>query len=345
MAFAQLTYRESLRDIEASLNAFHNKLYHLGIRSKISKSTIADANDKRDWRIYADFAQILIKIARPLYKDDDIGIDLDQMVYALDSSTIDLCLTLFPWAKFRKKKAAIKLHTLLDLHGNIPVFISITEGKIQDVNILDILIPEQNAIYLIDRGYIDFSRLYNLTQNNSYFITRAKSNLNYRVLDYQPVDKTSGLRCDQTICLTGINTSKKYPERLRRIHYYDKENKKKLIFLTNNFILPALSIAKLYKSRWQVELFFKWIKQHLRIKSFYGTSVNAVKVQIWTAICIYLLIIIIKRKFKLTHNIYTILQVLSVSIFEKTPILEAFSNVDELKHNDNLCKQLNLFEL
>jgi len=345
MTFAQLTYRESLRDIVVTLNAMRKKLYHIGIRSPIKKSTLADANEIRDWRIYADFAMHLISIARPMYVDEDIGVELDQMVYALDATTIDLCLSVFPWAKFRKRKAAIKLHTLIDIHGNIPLFIWITDGKVHDVNVLDILIPEPGSIYLIDRGYIDFSRLYTLAQNLSFFITLAKSNLRYRRLSSSPVDKSTGLRSDQIILLTGINSSREYPEKLRRIHYVDVEQNLRLVFLTNNFILPALTIAKLYKCRWQVELFFKWIKQNLRIKRFLGTSQNAVKTQIWTAICVYLLIAIIKKKLKLEESLYTILQVFSVSLFEKMPILQAFQSVDVEEFVEDDCNQLNLFEI
>jgi hypothetical protein len=345
MAFAQLTYRESLRDIEVTLNAMRKKLYHIGIRTAIKKTTLAKANELRDWRIYADFALHLISIARPLYANEDIGIELDQMVYALDATTIDLCLSVFPWAKFRKKKAAVKLHTLIDVHGNIPLFIWITDGKVHDVNVLDILIPEPGSIYLIDRGYIDFSRLYTLTRSGSFFVTLAKSNMQYRRISSSAVDKSTGLRSDQLIMLTGIKTSEEYPEKLRRIHYYDAEQDLRLIFLTNNFVLPALTIAKLYKCRWQVELFFKWIKQNLRIKRFYGTSENAVKVQIWIAICVYLLAAIIKKKIKLEESLYTILQVFSVSLFEKMPILQAFQDIDGKEYEHKDCIQLNLFKL
>ena len=345
MAFAQLTFRESLRDIESTLNAMRKKLYHIGIRTAIRRTTLAKANETRDWRIYADFAHILINtaIARPLYANEDIGIELDQMIYALDATTIDLCLSVFPWARFRKKKAAIKLHTLIDVHGNIPLFIWITDGKVHDVNVLDILIPEPGSIYLIDRGYIDFSRLYNLTQAQSFFVTLAKSNMQYRRISSSPVDKSTGLRSDQIIMLTGINTSKEYPEKIRRIHYYDSDQDLRLIFLTNNMTLPALTIAKLYKCRWQVELFFKWIKQNLRIKRFFGTSENAVKTQIWIAICIYLLVAIIKKKLKIEESLYTILQVLSVSLFEKMPILQAFQSIDSDESISVDGIQLNLF--
>ena len=343
MAFAQLTFRESLRDIESTLNAMRKKLYHIGIRTAIRRTTLAKANETRDWRIYADFAMHLISIARPLYANEDIGIELDQMIYALDATTIDLCLSVFPWARFRKKKAAIKLHTLIDVHGNIPLFIWITDGKVHDVNVLDILIPEPGSIYLIDRGYIDFSRLYNLTQAQSFFVTLAKSNMQYRRISSSPVDKSTGLRSDQIIMLTGINTSKEYPEKIRRIHYYDSDQDLRLIFLTNNMTLPALTIAKLYKCRWQVELFFKWIKQNLRIKRFFGTSENAVKTQIWIAICIYLLVAIIKKKLKIEESLYTILQVLSVSLFEKMPILQAFQSIDSDESISVDGIQLNLF--
>lgn len=345
MAFAQLTYRESLRDIEACLNALQSKLYHLGIRSKISKSTLADANNSRDWRIYSDFAQVLINIARPLYAKEDIGLELDEMVYALDSTTIDLCLTLFPWAKFRRRKAAVKMHTLIDIHGSIPVFIHISDGKMHDVNVLDILEIEAGSIYLVDRGYIDFDRLYNINKCNAFFITLAKSNMKFRRIYSHQSDISNGIHSDQTIALTVPKSRKEYPEKLRRIHFYDSEHQNHLYFLTNNFNFTAGTIAKLYKCRWQVELFFKWIKQHLRIKAFYGTSENAVKSQIWIAICIYVLLAIIKKKLNSEMSLYTILQVASVSLFEKMPINEAFSvqNIREL--TDRTCIQLNLFDL
>ena len=342
MAFAQLTYRESLRDIEACLNALRSKLYHLGIRTQICRSTLADANNIRDWRIYADFAQILINIARPLYINDDIGVELDEMVYALDSTTIDLCLSLFPWAKFRRRKAAVKMHTLIDIHGSIPVFIS--DGKMHDVNILDILEPDPGAIYLIDRGYIDFSRLYNITTNNAFFITLAKSNMQFRrVYSHQP-DFTKGIHLDQTIALTGVKSRIEYPVKLRRVHFYDVEHLN-LYFLTNNFVYPSTTIAKLYKCRWQIELFFKWIKQHLRIKAFYGLSENAVKSQIWIAICVYVLLAIIKKKLNIEKSLYTILQVASVSLFEKIPLKEAFSDENICELTIEHCNQLNLFDL
>jgi hypothetical protein len=342
MAFAQLTYRESLRDIEACLRGARPKLYHMGIRSKISRNTIAHANETRDWRIYADFAQVLIKIARELYAEEDFGLELDQTVYAFDSTILDLCLSVFPWAKFRKGKAGIKLHTLLDLQGNIPVIIRITPAKIHDINILDDLLFETGAIYIFDRGYMDFARLYRIHQSRAFFLTRAKSNFVFKRLYSQPVDKSTGVRADQIIMVTGFYTLKDYPEKLRRIRYFDKGTKKRLVFLTNNFDLPAITIAQLYKCRWQVELFFKWIKQHLRIKAFYGTTENAVKTQIWIAISIYVLVAIVKKRLKLDRSLYTILQILSVSLFEKTPILQVLSAADydnDTPYDDN---QLNL---
>lgn len=345
MAFAQLTYRESLRDIEACLNAMQNKLYHLGIQGPISRSTLADANENRDWRIYFEFAQVLINIARPLYAKDDVGVELENMIYALDSTTIDLCLSLFPWAKFRQAKAAIKLHTLIDIHGPIPLFIWITDGSVHDVNILDLLEPEPGAIYLFDRGYIDFLRLYSISTSKAFFVTRAKSNLQFRRLYSHSANKTEGVHCDQTIMLTGNIVSTEYPEKLRRIHYYDSEHQLHLIFLTNNFALPPLTIAKLYKCRWKVELFFKWIKQNLRIKTFFGLTENAVKTQIWIAIAIYLLVAIIKKKINLEISLYTFLQVISVIIFEKMPILQAFQDIDIKEQETQSCIQLNLFEI
>ena len=343
MAFAQLTYRESLRDIEVCLKALRSKLYHLGIRSAIPRSTLADANNIRDWRIYADFAQILINMARPLYSHDSIGIELEEMVYALDSTTIDLCLTLFPWARFRRHKAAVKMHTLIDLHGSIPVFVWISDGKMHDVNILDVLEPEPGAIYLIDRGYIDFERLHKIALGNAFFVTLAKSNMQYRRIYSHQSDIFNGVHSDQTIKLTGVQSKKDYPEKLRRVHYYDAKHLKHLYFLTNNFTYSAITIAKLYKCRWQIELFFKWIKQHLRIKAFYGLSENAVKTQIWIAICVYVLLAIIKKKMGLKISLYTILQVASVSLFEKSLLIEAFSDVDAYETNNDPCIQLNLF--
>ena len=344
MSFAQLTYRESLRDIEVCLNSQKNKLYHMGIKVNISRSTLAYTNENRDWRIYADFAQVLINIARPLYSKESFGVELSNIVYALDSSTIDLCLSVFSWAKFRKRKAAIKLHTLLDLRGNIPVFIRITDGKVHDVNILDDLIIEPGAIYIMDRGYLDFTRLNKINLSSAFFVTRAKKNTQLRRLYSRTVDKSTGLRCDQTVILTIKKSAKEYPEKLRRIKYYDSENKKQLIFLTNNFILSALTIAHLYKCRWQVELFFKWIKQHLRIKAFYGTSENAVKTQIWIAISTYVLVAIIKKQLKLGISLYTILQILSVNLFERSPILQVLSDINEQNKITNHDIQLNLFD-
>jgi hypothetical protein len=345
MAFAQLTYRESLRDIEACLRAMQSKLYHMGIRSRISRSTLADANENRDWRIYGDFAQVLIHIARGLYIEEEFGVELDQTVYALDSTTIDLCLSLFPWAKFRKHKAGIKLHTLLDLRCNIPTFIRITEALVHDVNILDDIIPEAGAFYIMDRGYLDFGRLYIFHQCLAFFITRAKGNFQFRRLYSQPIDKSTGLRCDQTIVLTSFYPAKDYPEKLRRIHYVDKETEQNLVFLTNCFTLPAITIAQLYKCRWQVELFFKWIKQHLRIKAFFGTSENAVKTQVWIAISVYVLVAIIKKELNLDLNLYTILQILSVTLFEKVSILQVLMEAGYKTDSNGSCNQLMLFDL
>jgi transposase len=320
-----------------------NKLYHMGIRGRVSRSTLADANENRDWRIYADFAQILIHIARDLYNDEQFGIELEETVYALDSTTIDLCSSLFPWASFRKTKSAIKLHTLLDLRGNIPVFIEITDGKVHDVNILDVLIPDPGFYYIMDRGYIDFGRLYLLHQDSAFFVVRAKTNLKFRRLYSHPIDKSTGLKCDQTIILTGLNAPKDYPEKLRRIRYFDKETKNNFMFLTNNLTLPAFTITQLYKCRWQIELFFKWIKQHLRIKSFYGNSENAVKTQIWIAICVYVLIAIDKKRLNLDITLYTFLQIISVSVFEKEPILQIVTNSEYKIQHSHSCNQLNLF--
>jgi len=323
MAFAQLSYRESLRDIESCLRAMHNKLYHLGIRARVSKSTLAYANENRDWRIYADFAQVLIHIARDLYADDDFGVELDETVYALDASTIDLCLSLFPWARFRKTKGAIKLHTLLDLRGSIPSFISVTEGNVHDVNVLDELIPEPGAFYIMDRAYLDFERLYLLNQYMAFFIIRSKSNTRFRRLYSHPIDKSTGLRCDQAIVLTGIHTKKYYPDKIRRVKFFDDQKDRSFSFLSNNFLVPALVVAELYRCRWHVELFFKWIKQHLRIKAFYGTSENAVKTQIWIAVSVYVLVAIVKKQLRLDDvSLYTILQILSVTLFEKAPLLQ-----------------------
>lgn len=325
LAFAQLTSRTSLRDIELCLNALEPKLYHVGFRGSIARTTLAKANENRDWRIYADFAHILIARARQLYAGDPLEVALGQTVYAFDSTTIDLCLTLFPWARFRRRKAAIKLHTLIDLRGNIPCFIHVSTGKMHDVNALDHLPLEPGAFYLMDRGYIDFARLYGFVEQAAFFVTRAKKNLQSRWLRRRPVDKTLGLRCDQTIVLTGPTTARAYPAPLRRIKYVDPETGKRLVFLTNNFMLDALTIAKLYKSRWQVELFFKWIKQHLHIKAFYGTSENAVKTQIWIAMSVYVLVAIVKKELKLERSMNEILQILSLTLFEKTPLFEALT--------------------
>lgn len=345
MAFAQLTYRESLRDIETCLRSMQPKLYHMGFRSKISRSTLAYANENRNWRIYADFAQVLIHRARRLYIDDDFGIELDPTVYALDSTTIDLCLSLFPWAHFRQHKAAVKLHTLLDLRGNIPSFIEITDGKLHDVNILDDLIAEPGSFYIMDRGYLDFLRLYFLHQSAAFFVIRAKKNLKARRLYSHSIDKSTGLRSDHTILLNTLQSAKDYPEKLRRIRYFDIELNKNLTFLTNNFILPAFTIAQLYKCRWQVELFFKWIKQHLRIKSFYGTSENAVKTQVWIAVSVYVLVAIIKKQLNVELSLYAFLQILSVTLFEKLPMAQVVTNFDCRIHQDGSLNQLLLFDL
>jgi hypothetical protein len=344
MAFAQLTYRESLRDIEACLRSVGGKLYHMGFRGKVARSTLADANESRDWRIYADFAQVLIAIARPLYACDPIGIDLDQSVYALDSTTIDLCLSLFPWAKFREHKAAVKMHTLLDLHGNIPTFIRITDGKVHDVNILDEIMPEPGAFYVMDRGYIDFQRLFVFTLSAAFFVVRAKSNVLLQRRYSHAVNKATGVRSDQTVMLSSYESASAYPDPLRRVSYFDDETKKRLKFLTNNFTLPALTIAQIYKCRWQVELFFKWIKQHLRIKAFYGTSENAVKTQIWIAVSVYVMVAIIRKRLELDASLYQILQILSVSLFEKTPILCALQAIDEDANFADNVNQLILFD-
>ncbi|HEY6621096.1 MAG TPA: IS4 family transposase [Steroidobacteraceae bacterium] len=345
MAFAQLTYRDSLRDIEACLRALGGKLYHLGFRGRVARSTLADANETHDWHIFADFAQVLIRIARPLYAQDPMGVDLDQSLYALDSTTIDLCLSLFPWAKFRRRKAAVKMHTLLDLHGNIPTFIRVTSGDVHDVNILDEIAPEAGAFYVMDRGYIDFDRLYVFTLSSAFFVVRAKSNILLQRRCSRPVDKSTGVRSDQTVILSSFQSASVYPDPLRKVSYVDAETDQRLVFLTNNFTLPALTIAQIYKQRWQVELFFKWIKQHLRIKAFYGTSYNAVKTQIWIAVSVYVLVAIIRKRLGLKASLYQILQILSVTLFEKTPILRALQTTDpqfDLPNSDN---QLNLFSL
>jgi hypothetical protein len=344
MSFAQLTYRESLRDIEACLRAVASKLCHMGLRGKVSRATLADANESHDWRIFADFAQVLIAIARPLYAHDPIGIDLDQSLYALDSTTIDLCLSLFPWAKFQKHKAAVKMHTLLDLHGNIPTFISITDGKVHDVNILDEILPEAGAFYVMDRGYVDFERLYVFTLSAAFFVVRTKSNVVLQRRYSHPVDKSTGVRSDHTVILTAIDSAKAYPDPLRRVSYLDVETRKRFKFLTNNFRLPALTIAQLYKCRWQVELFFKWIKQHLRIKAFYGTSENAVKTQIWIAVSVYVLVAIVRKRLGLEASLYQILQILSVTLFEKTPVLRALQATDAENDLVDSGNQLTLFD-
>jgi len=345
MAFAQLTYRESLRDIESCLRSMHRKLYHVGINGKISRSTLAYANENRDSRIYCDFAQILIHIANALYSNEDFGLELKETVYALDSSTIDLCLSLFPWAKFRKNKGAVKLHTLLNLRGNIPTFIAITDGKVHDVNILDELIPEPGAIYLMDRGYLDFARLYTMHQSSAFFITRTKTNTAFRRIYSNKVDKSTGVQCDQIITLTGFYTKSNYPDKLRRIRFIDANSEKRLNFITNQFTLSSPTIAELYRCRWQVELFFKWIKQHLRIKAFYGTSENAVKTQIWIAVSVYVLVAIIKKRLKLEQSLYTILQILSITLFEKIPLYQAFEKADYTTKMTSGHIQMKLFDI
>jgi hypothetical protein len=344
MAFAQLTFRESLRDIEVCLRTMQSKLYHMGIRGKVSRTTLARANENRDWRIYADFAQVLIHMARDLYSNDDFGLDLEETVYALDSTTIDLCLSLFPWARFRATKAGIKMHTLLDLRGPIPSFVEITPANVHDVNILDILIPEPGSFYIMDRGYIDYEKLYQLHQWLAYFIIRAKDNLNAVRIYSHPVDKSTGLRSDQTIRLKNYYSAKAYPEYLRRVRFFDSEHGQYYVFLTNNFSLPALTIAQAYKQRWKIEIFFKWIKQHLRIKSFFGTSQNAVKTQIWIAISIYVLIAIVKKRLKLEYNLYTFLQILSVTIFEKIDISRLHKDFDNISTLSDSRNQLELFD-
>ena len=344
MAFAQLTYRESLRDIECCLRAMHEKLYHMGIRGKVSRSTLADANEKRDCRIYSDFAQILIHEARQLYVDDDFGLELKDTVYALDSSTIDLCLSVFPWARFRKSKGAVKLHTLLDLRGDIPTFIWITDGKVHDVNVLDHLVPEPGSIYIMDRAYLDFKRLYWLHQCSAIFVTRTKTNTGLRRIYSHKVDKSTGIRCDQTVALTGFYSKKDYPVKLRRVKFFDAEKGRSFVFLTNQFMLPAHTIAELYRYRWRVEIFFKWIKQHLRIKSFFGTSQNAVKTQIWIAISTYVLVAIMKKRLKIDLTLYTILQILSITLFEKMPVLQALTADGYINQITSSHMQLKLFE-
>jgi Domain of unknown function (DUF4372)/Transposase DDE domain len=343
LAFAQLTYRESLRDIEACLRAQRDKLYHMGIRSRISRSTLADANEVRDWRIYADFAQRLILMARKLYIDEPFGVDLKETVYALDTTTIDLCLSVFPWAPFRRAKAAVKLHTLLDLRGNIPTFIHISDGKMHEVNVLDQLLPEPGAFYVMDRGFLDFERLFRFHQAGSFFVTRGKSNLKAQRRYSHPVDRTTGLVCDQTIVLTGFYSLKGFETPLRRIRFKDPKTGKRLIFLTNNFTLPALTITELYRCRWQVELFFKWIKQHLRIKQFYGTSENAVKTQIWIAVSVYVLVAIVKKRLNIPATLYEMLQILSLTMFEQTPLNTLLSTINRAQDDGDFANQLNLF--
>ncbi len=343
MAFAQLTYRESLRDIEACLRAQQRKLYHMGIKSRVSRSTLADANESRDWRIYADFAQSLIAIARRLYTTEPFGIDLKDTVYALDASTIDLCLSVFPWASFRSTKAAIKLHTLLDLRGNIPSFLHISDGKLHDVNVLDLLLPEPGAFYIMDRGYIDFDRLYQLHEAKSFFVTRAKSNLKAQRRYSHPVDRSTGLICDQTIVLTGFYSKQDFDTPLRRVRFKDPATGKGLVFLTNNFTLPAFTITELYRCRWQVELFFKWIKQHLRIKVFFGTSENAVKTQIWIAVSVYVLVAIVKKRLNISASLYEILQILSLTMFERIPLDQLLNKIVTEDIQTLSPNQLNLF--
>jgi hypothetical protein len=345
LGFAQLTYRESLRDIETCLRALGPKLYHAGFRGKVSRSTLADANATHDWRIYADFAQVLIRRARKLYAQEPLAVDLAQTVYALDSTTIDLCLSLFPWARFRRRKGAVKLHTLLDLRGNIPCFIHVSHGKMHDVNILDQLPIEPGAFYVMDRGYVDFQRLYRFTTAAAFFVTRGKRNLDCTRRTCRPVDKATGLRSDQTIVLAGLKSARSYPIPLRRIVFYDAEHQRRLVFLTNNFTLPALTIARLYKCRWQVELFFKWIKQHLRIKTFYGTSDNAVKTQVWIAISVYVLVAIVKKELRTQRSLSDILQILSLTLFEKTPLFDALNNQNQPIPEPTDPNQLILFDL
>jgi hypothetical protein len=344
LAFAQLTYRESLRDIEACLRAAPQKLYHMGLRSLVSRNTLAHANQIRDWRIYADFAHMLIHEARNLYKGEPFGIELDQTVYALDATTIDLCLSLFPWAQFRRHKSAVKLHTLLDLRGSIPTVVIVIGGQVHEVNILDQLIWEAGAIYLMDRAYVDFRRLYRMHQSGAFFVTRAKKRFDYRRLYSQRVDKKTGLQCDQIVSLNNPIPRRGYPDRLRRVRYFDVVSQKRLVFLTNNFLLPALTITQLYQCRWQVELFFRWIKQHLRIKAFYGTSENAVRTQVWIAIAVYVLVAIVKKRLNLERSLHSILQILSVSLFEKTPILQALSHPEHDEINYESHNQLILFD-
>ena len=343
LAFAQLTHRESLRDIEVCLRAHREKLYHMGIRGGMARNTLANANRKRDWRIHADFAQALIRIARPLYAGEDLGLELDNTIYALDSSTIDLCLSVFPWALFRSTKSGVKLHTLLDLRGNIPAFIHISEAKLHDVNVLDLLVPEPGAFYIMDRAYVDFKRLFLLHCLGAFFVVRAKSNIQFRRRYSAAMHKSQGVRCDQTIVLTGVETRKRYPQPLRRVGYYDAESGRRFNFLTNHFAVPAATVAELYRYRWQVELFFKWIKQHLRIKSFFGTTENAVKTQLWNAVAVYALVAIVKKRLHLSADLYTILQILSLTLFEKIPLNQLLANAEHTTENQPSTNQLNLF--
>ena len=345
VAFAQLTCRESLRDIEACLRAQQPKLYHMGFRGPVSRSNLAYANEHRDWRIFAEFAQVLIGMARDLYRSEPFGVDLSETVYAFDSTTIDLCLSLFPWARFRRRKSAVKLHTLLDLRGSIPTSVYVTGGQVHDVNLLDVLELEAGAFYLLDRGYVDFARLYFFTQACAFFVTRAKKNLQFYLHTTRSVDRSSGVRCDQIIRLTGIRTARRYPDLLRRIAYYDAEKDLRLTFLTNNLLLRPLTIAQLYRARWQVELFFRWIKQHLHIRAFYGTSENAVKTQVWVALAVYVLVAIVKKQLGLEQSLHQILQILDATIFEKTPILEGFSNFSAASSDEETGIQLRLFDL
>jgi len=345
LVFAQLTYRRSLRDIETCLRSQQPKLYHMGFRGQVSRNTLAHANEVRDWRIYADFAQVLIGMARDLYRDESFGVELCESVYAFDSTTIDLCLSLFPWGQFRRRKSAVKLHTLLDLQGSIPTSVYVTGGQVHDVNLLDELLLEPGAFYLLDRGYVDFARLYAFTQSCAFFVTRAKKNMQFYRRCSRPVERSTGVRCDQTIVLTGVRTAQRYPDPLRRIGYLDAEKDLRLTFLSNNFLLPALLIAQLYRARWQVELFFRWIKQHLRIKAFYGTSENAVKTQVWVALSVYVLVAIVKKQLGLDLSLYQILEILSITIFEKTAILEGFSDFNDQSLDAESCNQLSLFEL
>ena len=345
LAFAQLTFRESLRDIESCLRSVESKLYHMGFRGKVSRSTLADANEAHDWRIYADLAQVLIHIARPMYANESLGFDLDNTVYALDSTTIDLCLSVFPWARFRARKAAIKMHTLLDLRGPIPTFIEVSEGKLHDVNILDTIVPEPASFYVMDRAYVDFQRLHVFHRGGAFFVTRTKRGILFRRRYSHPIDASTGVRSDHTVVLASAASRKHYPDPLRRIHYHDAEQDRSLRFLTNNFDLPALTVCLLYKSRWQVELFFKWIKQHLRIKAFYGYSENAVKTQIWIAVSVYVLVAIVKKRLALEASLHEILQVLSVTLFEQVPILQAFDHFESQEKSLLISNQLNLWDL